>query len=210
MRSLILLILLAMININTLLAQKPGIYKVQKDTAEATDNLYEIVGKNGKELYFEPYKQTGVYSGKDRIRFRINPKLNDSENVTTYLQRVANPPEVEDFINCLSTDFTSNANKILGVWYYKISGIKCYKVFAPTRSLLLFVYEQPDGNFDTANAILEAVNYGNNQVVAEDGIRYSIAFKDNDTIIASFIVEGKKHQEKWVRCALPSYFLNMF
>lgn len=215
MNKVIFLFLLTMLNINALLAQKLGVYKILKDTAKAENSseensVYEIVGKSGSVLFFEPYIQQSSYSGKDRIRFRINPKLNDSDVGTTCLQESAKPPEVEDFINCLSRDFTYNTNKILGVWYYEISSVKCYKIYAPTRSLLLFIYERADGILETANAILEAVNYGKNKVVAEDGTNFSIAFEDPDTIIASYIVEGKKHQEKWVRSTLPLYFLDLF
>lgn len=213
----ILLILMAWIYAITLLAQKPGVYK--KTGCQAADkteapckNEYMIVGINGNMMLLEPYVQRNSNSGKERVRFRIKPggsQSGGSDNDSTY-KMTPNPPEVEDFVSLLSRDFTTLKNNILGVWYHEVSGIKCYKIFSPTRSLLLFIYESPEGNMGTANAILEAVNYGKGQVVSEDGTRYSVRWKGADTMVVTYTVDGKRHQEQWTRSQLPAYLFGLF
>lgn len=199
-------------------------------------NVWKIIGMNGKVILLEPYASKNGFTGKSTIRFRFNPDLghvlvdyNDSafhnrwtvtdrntpetpkgSTVTDYYQKVVLPPEVKDFIDCLTIDHTSASNRILGVWYYEISGIKCYKVFAPTRSLVIFAYEKPEGSLVTANCIIGAVNYGRNKVVAEDGTRYTIRWDGDDAMTTTYIVDGKRHQEHWTRSSLPDYFSGLF
>lgn len=243
MEKIILFILLTVINIIPVLAQKPGIYKKvsykvanKAETSYINENIYEIVGIDGNALLFEPYTQRNPFSGKERIRFRISPALNQSiedyndssfhcrwteydhysvaipygSRVIDCYKRIKNPPEVNDFINCISGNYNSTANKMLGVWYYEISGIKCYRILSPTRSLLLFIYEHADGRIDTANGILEAVNYGKNKIVAEDGTCYSIGWNGADTMTVTYTVDGKKHHEEWIQSALPTYLTRLF
>ena len=213
----ILLILMVCINAITLAAQKPGVYKRISCKAGAETNMpykneYMIVGINGSTILLEPYVQRNSQNGKERIRFRIKPgflQSGGSNSDSTYTV-TANPPEVEDLVSLLSRDFTTPANKVLGVWYLEVSGIKCYKIFSPTRSLLLFIYESPQGSIDTANAILEAVNYGNDQIVAEDGTRYSVRWKGADTMVVAYAVDGKRHHEEWTRSKLPAYLSGLF
>ena len=209
----ILLILLAWIYAITLLAQKPGVYKKTGcQAADKTEMSYKIVGVNGLTMLLEPYVQRNSNSGKERVRFRIKPgflQSGGSNSDSTYTL-TANPPEVEDLVSLLSRDFTTPVNKVLGVWYLEVSGIKCYKIFSPTRSLLLFIYESPQGSIDTANAILEAVNYGKDQIVAEDGTRYSVRWKGADTMVVAYAVDGKRHHEEWTRSKLPAYLSGLF
>lgn len=130
--------------------------------------------------------------------------------ITTRLTRSHPILLVEDFVSLLSRDFTTPTNNILGVWYHEASGIKCYKIFSPTRSLLIFIYESPEGSMETANAILEAVNYGKDQVVAEDGTRYSVRWEGADTMVVTYTMEGKRHREQWTRSQLPTYLSGLF
>lgn len=213
----ILLMLMACINAVTMLAQKPGVYKkASNKAADKTEapckNEYMIVGINGNTMLFEPYVQRNSDNRKERVRFRMGPGCHQSggsNNDSTY--KVApNPPEVEDFVSLLSGDFTTPTNNILGVWYHEASGIKCYKIFSPTRSLLIFIYESPEGSMETANAILEAVNYGKDQVVAEDGTRYSVRWEGADTMVVTYTMEGKRHREQWTRSQLPTYLSGLF
>lgn len=209
----ILLILLAWIYAITLLAQKPDVYKKTGcQAAEKTEMSYKIVGINDSTILLEPYVQRNSQNGKERIRFRIKPgflQSGGSNSDSTYTV-TANPPEVEDLVSLLSRDFTTPVNKVLGVWYLEVSGIKCYKIFSPTRSLLLFIYESSEGNMGTANAILEAVNYGKDQIVAEDGTRYSVRWKGADTMVVAYAVDGKRHHEEWTRSKLPTYLFGLF
>lgn len=63
---------------------------------------------------------------------------------------------------------------------------------------------------ETANAILEAVNYGKDQVVAEDGTRYSVRWEGADTMVVTYTMEGKRHREQWTRSQLPTYLSGLF
>lgn len=205
------------INAITSAAQKPGVYKRISCKAGAETNMplkneYMIVGINGSTMLLEPYVQRNSHNGKERIRFRIKRgflQSGGSNSDSTYTV-TANPPEVEDLVSLLSRDFTTPTNNILGVWYHEASGIKCYKIFSPTRSLLIFIYESPEGSMETANAILEAVNYGKDQVVAEGGTRYSVRWEGADTMVVTYTMEGKRHREQWTRSQLPTYLSGLF